>query len=224
MILDRFIVIEGIDGSGTSTQLKELKKFFAKTDQPAHFTCEPTPSEIGKLIRRLLKGEILLDNNTLALLFKADRYEHLYGTDGILSHIEKGEWVICDRYHFSTLAYQALKTDIQILYEQNREFPLPSITFFIDTPPDEADRRINHRNETREIYETLQIQQEVRKNYYKAFDLFKNQKDDIEMQLEILNGKESIEILFNKITAILSSKIKATKLQGLNKDRANFPK
>lgn len=195
MILDRFIVLEGIDGSGTSTQLSLLTEFFSEQQQQAFFTCEPTPAPTGKLIRRVLKGDVRMENGALALLFAADRREHLYGTEGILEAHKQGKWIICDRYLFSTLAYQSLECEMETLYDQNCRFPLPALTFFIDTPPEEADKRIDHRDENREIYEKLELQKEIRANYLKAFELFEKSG----MERVTLNGNQTIGELQAKI-------------------------
>ena len=100
MILKNFIVFEGIDGAGTSTQIKRLvdsnaEKFFA--------TAEPTTGETGKFLRRMLGGEFHVDEKTNAYLFAADRCEHIYGADGVIEKINSGKTVVSDRYFFSSM-------------------------------------------------------------------------------------------------------------------------
>ena len=85
MILTDFIVFEGIDGAGTSTQLNLISQ---KLGETAWVTAEPTDSPIGRLIREFLKGKFSLTENTVTRLFAADREEHIYGENGILSHLK----------------------------------------------------------------------------------------------------------------------------------------
>lgn len=199
---NQFIVFEGIDGSGTSTQLKQLENYFSTHEIPALFTAEPTSNPIGLLIRRYLKGELQAENSTLASLFTADRMEHLHGKGGIIEALKAGKWVICDRFHFSTLAYQSLTVPMEQLYRQNKDFLLPDHLFFIDTPFETADQRITHRNQPREIYEKPSLQKQIRENYFEAFEFFKNPK----MQINLLDGEKEIEFLHQEILQILSLK------------------
>lgn len=115
MILRNFIVFEGIDGAGTSTQLKLLKE--KKGTENFLFTCEPTSSATGKFLRQMLKGDVAVKNETAAYLFAADRNEHINGClqieeknliTGVKEACQKGNIVISDRYLFSSLAYQSV--------------------------------------------------------------------------------------------------------------------
>ena len=110
MILKNFIVFEGIDGAGTSTQIEILKKR-ADADR-FFFTTEPTDSETGKFLRKMLKGDVELDPCTSAFLFAADRNEHLYGNGGtncgVVAQAQSGKIVVSDRYLFSSLTYQSV--------------------------------------------------------------------------------------------------------------------
>lgn len=196
---NQFVVFEGIDGSGTSTQLKRLESYCLKKSIPAFFTAQPTDSPIGKLIRQYLRGENEAEDSTLALLFTADRNEHIAGKKGILSALKEGKWVFCDRFHFSTLAYQSLTMPMENLYCQNKDFLLPDHLFFIDTPFETADKRISDRNQEREIYEKPQLQKIIRENYFKAFDFFKDSK----LQIHLLDGEKSIEELHQEILMLL---------------------
>ena len=88
MILPHFIVFEGIDGAGTSTQIERLQKRLKH--KPVFFTAEPTELETGKFLRRILKGDISVTPETAARLFAADRSEHVYGTGGIIEQCNAG--------------------------------------------------------------------------------------------------------------------------------------
>jgi len=184
MILKNFIVIEGLDGSGTTTQLKELSRNL----ENSYSTFEPTDGHIGKLIKRVLKKEISVEPLTLAYLFSADRNEHLYSPNGIAQRCKNGQIVISDRYLFSSLAYQSLYSDFNDILLLNDKFPLPEIVFFINTDPSLCLQRIQKRNQDKEIFDDLEIQKNVLKNYIKSFDILK------EKGLKILNIDGSLPI------------------------------
>ena len=110
MILENFVVFEGIDGAGTSTQIEILKN--SEFKDRFFFTAEPTDSETGKFLRKMLKGDVELDARTSAYLFAADRAEHLWGNSGGNCGVERqcrnGKIAVSDRYFFSSLAYQSV--------------------------------------------------------------------------------------------------------------------
>lgn len=198
---DKFIVLEGIDGSGTSTQLKLLKQYFDDHKIYSFFTCEPTTSAIGKLIRTYLKGNDTTTEEALAYLFSADRACHLNGSGGIVEALDSGKWVICDRYIFSTLAYQSCNCNYDFLLSLNSNFLLPSKVIFIDTSAESANERVEARGEAREIYENLQTQKVVRQNYLRAFNDFSDK-----IELLTINGENSIEEIFATILNFLGLK------------------
>lgn len=193
-ILDRFIVFEGIDGAGTTTQIRLLMERCTQEGIPVFATGEPTENCIGKVIRKALKGEYHLHPSTMPLLFASDRNEHLYGEGGILSWIERGYWVLCDRYIFSSLAYQTIENDYREVEELNERFPLPRILFYLETPPETGIHRIQHR-ETKEIYEELSIQRKVHEQYQKVLYAYKN----VGMEFKILDGSAPIEVIHEEV-------------------------
>ncbi|MGL4985784.1 MAG: dTMP kinase, partial [Treponemataceae bacterium] len=130
MVLPNFIVFEGIDGSGTSTQMQILKDRLKNDD--IFFTAEPTTQETGKFLRQILGSKISVHPKTAAYLFAADRCEHLYGTGGIVEALSQNKVVICDRYLFSSLAYQTQECGVELPSLLNKDFPLPQIVFFFD--------------------------------------------------------------------------------------------
>jgi dTMP kinase len=165
-ILPNFVVFEGGDGSGTTSQLKKIKDFFeAHADLPRLFdTFEPTNGPIGSLIRQGLRGEIPLDSRTIAHLFAADRNEHIYGSGGIEERCKQGELVICDRYVLSSLVYQGITCGDELPAKLNQDFPLPELLLFFDIDPEIAQRRMDSRPQ-KEIYENLDFQIKVRNRY-----------------------------------------------------------
>jgi dTMP kinase len=168
-ILANFIVFEGGDGSGTSTQAALLAGRLReeRPNLPVYSTCEPTDSPIGSHIRRILSGEVKAAHTTLAYLFAADRNEHLYGEDGIVSRCKRGELVISDRYTPSSIAYQGAECRMPLPRRLNREFPQPALLVYLDTPPKVALKRISDRKNF-DIYENIWFQEKVYKLYKRA--------------------------------------------------------
>jgi len=166
-ILQNFVIFEGGDGSGTTTQIKILgDRFSSETGRlpVLHRTFEPTDNPIGRLIRQGLRGEIPFKNETIARLFAADRYEHLYGPDGIAERCGRGELVVCDRYVLSSLVYQGITCGNDLPAALNRNFPVPELILFFDVDPRTAQKRMNNRTQ-KEIYEYLDFQIKVREQY-----------------------------------------------------------
>lgn len=173
MVLKKFIVIEGLDGAGTTTQLHLLEKRALERGIPAYCTWEPSSGPVGLLIRSILAREVSVHPCTLARLFAADRYDHLYGGgDNITARLGGGEYVFCDRYIFSSLAYQSLDCCFEEVFELNR-YPLPEHLIFLDVPEAECTRRMALRDRE-ELFEAQVMQKSIRKNYQRAFDRFKD--------------------------------------------------
>ncbi|MDR1950575.1 MAG: dTMP kinase [Spirochaetaceae bacterium] len=167
LIIHNFIVFEGGDGSGTSTQLDLLKKRFSQPDStppPLHTTFEPTDGPIGRLIRSALGGDLPLEAETIARLFAADRYEHLYGRGGILERCRRGELVVSDRFTPSSLVYQGIDCGEALPALLNGAFPGPELLLFFDLDWEIALERIKTRP-GRDIYEYGDFQRKVRKAY-----------------------------------------------------------
>lgn len=165
--IKNFIVFEGIDGSGTTTQLARLAALLGKHPIPHWVTAEPTSRPEGALVRRILKGDLAADPGTLAHLFAADRHEHLYGSEGILEKIGKGLVVVCDRYVLSSLAYQGIACGNDLPEQLNSRFPIPGLTVFFDLDPEISMGRMKSR-EHLEIFEKMGFQLKVREAYHRA--------------------------------------------------------
>jgi dTMP kinase len=168
MILQNFIVFEGGDGSGTSTQIELLRRRFdSRRDGglPALFTTfEPSDGPIGRLIREALRGDLPLRPETAARLFAADRNEHLYGSGGVREHCLRGDLAVSDRYVPSSLVYQGLDCGEALPALLNRDFPLPELLLFFDLDPRIALERLETRP-GRDLYERLDFQIRVRERY-----------------------------------------------------------
>ncbi len=193
-ILSNFIVLEGIDGAGTTTQLNKIAAECRKSGLRYFVTCEPTETDTGRLIRKVLSGTLRVNPGTLARMFVADRYEHVHGEDGIIFHLKKGELVVSDRYFFSSLAYQSVECGYDAVNELNDKFPLPEILIFLDIPVDVGDKRASTR-EKREIFENRSFQERVRRMYAKAIEAHMNKG----MEVITIDGTESEDSIFEKV-------------------------
>jgi len=173
MIIPNFVVLEGGDGSGTSTQLKILERRLEdeKGLPPYSIGFEPTEGQIGILIRSALRGETRLMPATVARLFAADRGEHLYGRNGVVERAGRGELVVSDRYVPSSLVYQGIACGEDLPARLNADYPQPELVLFFDLDPHEALRRIEHR-ETKDEFERLEFQLQVRERYGKVLSAY----------------------------------------------------
>ena len=188
-LLDNFVVLEGLDGSGTTTQLALLHSRLGSLGKPHHCTSEPTEGPVGTLIRSALRGNVALDHGTIAYLFAADRHEHLFAIeDGIVARTKRGELVVSDRYLFSSLAYQGLLCGKDLVRALNDRFPLPADVIFLDTPVNVSQRRISGRP-GREIFDDEALQSKVRELYLDAFEAY----GATAMRVHVLDGAAPVE-------------------------------
>lgn len=159
-----FVVFEGLDGSGISTQAVMLETYLRKRGRKTLLTKEPTNGLVGGVIKEALKLEWKTSFKSLQLLFCADRAKHLESE--IEPAIRKGRIVICDRYLFSTLAYGfAAGVDSHWLYSINKAFRMPDLTLFLDITPNVSMKRIANGREKRELFEKAESLNNVRKAY-----------------------------------------------------------
>lgn len=194
----RFIVFEGIDGSGKSTQIKKIAQHLKKTGIDVYSTFEPTDGPIGSLIRQMLSGKVATDQRTIASLFAADRTDHLVNKEKGLRHkIDQGATVLCDRYYFSSYAYHAQYIDMEWvihLNSLNAEILRPDVTIFIDVDPKICLERIQSSRNEFEMYEKIDIMKKVRENYFKSFERLNPFE-----KIVIINGNNTMENVENQI-------------------------
>lgn len=174
MILKNFIVLEGIDGAGKSTQAKLLAQNLTnKIGEKVFLTKEPTDSNIGHLIREVLGGKDKMDAETLQRLFSADRSLHFNQKDGINDQLNKGKIIICDRYLYSGIAYNEIHSPLgHIIKDINSNFPEPQVTIYLRVKSEKSRvifDRLQARNNKKEIYDNVAKQLEVARNYDEIF-------------------------------------------------------
>lgn len=191
-ILKGFVVIEGLDGSGTTTQLNNLTDYLTSNNIKHKRTFEPTDMKTGLFLRKVLSGEIPLEQETIAYLFAADRNEHIYGKqNGVISQLKDNQYVICDRYLFSSIAYQSIGADSHLVMDLNSRFPLPEYLIFVDVPVEECQRRLKLRDSQKDIYDDMDYQKKVLQYYRESIEYFK----DSDMKVIHIDGTKSpIEI------------------------------
>jgi dTMP kinase len=183
MIEGSFIVIEGIDGAGTTTQTALLCERFHERGLPALSTREPTSGPVGSLLRQALTHRFVVPGfhgqrppswKTMALLFAADRLDHLEAE--IVPNLLDGVSVVSDRYDLSSLAYQSATSDggegvIEWLRTINKHARRPDLTIVIDVPADVASQRRQKRGLAVELYEFNELQRKLADAYARAEQL-----------------------------------------------------
>ena len=193
----RFITFEGIDGCGKSTQAKLLLETLNDGGCKAILVREPGGTRVSEAVREILltKGMDELEHRTEALLMTASRAQ--LTDEIILPNLDKGNWVIADRFADSTLAYQGggRSLDIEWLIKLN-DFAtaglLPDMTVFVDIVPEEGQRRREANNPDRIEKAGMDFQQNVRKMYHEIAKRFLD-------RIFVVDGHETIENIQHNI-------------------------
>jgi dTMP kinase len=173
MSAGKFIVFEGIDGCGKSTQIGLLAKNLEKKGRQVQLTAEPTSTDTGKMLREALSGRVERSAFEMAALFTLDRIAHNVGKGGIEEMLAAGQDVLSDRYYYSSLAYQGSLCDYDWVKGMNVGCPAirrPDLCIFLDISPKEALARIGKRGEAKEIYEKEETLTLFRDTFLRVFD------------------------------------------------------
>lgn len=203
-----FIVFEGLDGSGTSTQAQLLLQYYIHHNYQAIISPEPTSGPIGKFIRSVLNQQVDLEAKTsesfdqqMSYLFAADRYYHLYNkTNGVVNLLQNHITVISTRYYFSSFAYHCHQSqDWELVKRLNQGFPPPDLFIYLDIPLAVSLARLETRSQ-REIYENQQKLTQVKANYEKVL----REYTGLKLQLDATETKEAIH---DMIVQFIDSKL-----------------
>ncbi len=189
-----FIALEGIDGSGKSSQVKLLGERLERAGHRVYTTFEPTDGLVGKLLRSILKGSVKADHRTIAGLFLADRLDHLLNEEtGLVKKLAEGYTVITDRYYFSSYAYHATHMDMNWVIAANSMCAgilRPDLNIFIDVPPTVCMQRITANRQTTELFETQESLKNVQAKYLEAFEKLKDEE-----RIFNVDGNRTIEAI-----------------------------
>lgn len=197
----RFIVFEGIDGAGKTTQIELLARKLQQMGRRVYRTAEPTESVTGGLLRDALAGITPRTACEMASLFVIDRVFHnVNPVNGIEKMLADGVDVICDRYYYSSMAYQGSETDADWVRGMNLDCPeirRPDVCFFLDLTPQQSMERISRGRVTREIYESTERLQRVRDQFYRVFRELGESEP-----VRIVNAARTVEEIHSEIAEI----------------------
>ncbi|MFH1657537.1 MAG: deoxyribose-phosphate aldolase [bacterium] len=191
----KFIVMEGLNGCGKTTQIELLQDYFPPG---TIITKEPTLDSVaGRKARNILNRKMKTSSGELQKLFSEDRQAHLNNL--IIPGLRQGKTIISDRYFFSTFAFGGLDLDMDWLIKLNNNFLLPNLTFILKTSPETCLERINKRGGKIRIFEEKEKLKKVWANYETLTKKFKN--------IHIINGEQSIKKVHKNIIKIINKEI-----------------
>ena len=188
----KFIVFEGIDGSGKGTQINLLVDEMKRQGRTVYQTAEPTNSVTGGILRDALGGFTDRNAYEMSAMFLLDRIFHNSNRiNGIKQFLEKGIDVVCDRYYYSSFAYQGIDADLKWVMDMNlncKEILKPDLCIFLDIDSKASDERIAKNRLEREIYEEKEMQERIRKRFLEVFALLKDSEN-----VKIVDASRTVE-------------------------------
>ncbi|MGC4086462.1 MAG: dTMP kinase [Polyangiaceae bacterium] len=187
-MIGRFIVLEGVDGCGSTTQTRRVVEALRERGHHAYATCEPSDGPVGALIRSALEKRLQapdgtprrLDWATLALLFAADRLDHV--ASFIEPKLAAGAVVVSDRYTLSSVVYQSVTAPpgvsdaVRWIEELNRAARLPDLTIVLDVSVEVAAERRRARGGPEELFDALSTQRRLSSGYAEGEKLAPGQR------------------------------------------------
>lgn len=205
-----FLVIDGIDGCGKTTQCKLLKEYLSNIGLDTLLTKEPGGTKTGTILRNILiSTDYDIEPNTELLLYSADRLEHQKKI--IIPELNSGKAIICDRFISSTYAYQIFARGLDISFlqylEQHTVFKWPDLTIIIDLPVEialeRALKRLKDQNcensEGKFEKSGIDFYKKVREGFLWYSENYKN--------VIVINGDRDIDSLFKEIKSIVNEKL-----------------
>ncbi len=205
----KFIVFEGIDGAGKTTQIKLLRDALASRGIECYVTAEPTDMPSGKKIREALSGRVQVTCAQMADMFATDRVIHNKDSvQGIDVMLESGKTVISDRYYYSSLAYQGAELGFEAVAKLNLENPdirMPDICIFLDLSPEKSLERIGKRADTpTEIYENYDYLEKTRRMFFDVFERIKSRGERVEIIDASGSAEEIAEKILEKVLSVFN--------------------
>jgi dTMP kinase len=198
----RLIVLEGLDGAGTTTQARRLVDHLRAHGRAAHGTREPSDGPIGKLIREMLTGGhaipgTAIAQSTFGLLFAADRLDHLQRE--VEPQLAAGALVVSDRWYHSSLAYQGTGADRDWITALNARARRPDLTIFLEVRPEVAAKRRVDAGRVQELFEDLRMQEEVAAGYKATIAELTVQGE----RIEVIDGEATPDEVFAAIVQLV---------------------
>lgn len=198
MAKGKFIVFEGIDGSGKSTQIELLRQKLAEQGQQVYITREPSDGPIGVMIRQCLGGRLKVDEKTMATLFAADRLDHIHNANnGLKEKQALGMDILSDRYYLSNYAYQSVGVELDWVKQLNREAAKdmrPDLHIFIDVPVEVALTRIYANRGDVELYENRDRLNHTREMFLQVINELQDEENIV-----VVDGSGSVEEIAQRI-------------------------
>lgn len=200
----QFVVLEGLDGSGTTTQGNRLVKALQAQGKEALFTFEPSDLPVGLQIREVIERvEGSMSPQILPWLFVADRADHL---DRVIEPaVSRGAVVVSDRYLCSSLAYQTLNAEFDLVASLNSWFRPADLTIFLDVPVDVCIKRIEARRSAdgndEELFDKREALERIDIGYRQGLDYLRGRGD----RVEYIDGTQSIDDIAAEIFALVDS-------------------
>lgn len=193
----KLIVLEGLDGSGKTTQSRLIVQRLRKMGKKAEYTKEPTQGPIGVLIKQILWGEVKLSKRAMQYLYVADRADH---SELIEDYLKKGYYVIADRYFWSSVAYGSFdmeKIDDYFLVAQSilsyyHRFLLPDITFYLNIDPQKGFERVTATGKKKEWYKDPKKMKRIKKGYDFLLKKFPR-------EITVIDANKSLEEVTEKL-------------------------
>lgn len=204
-----FVVLEGIDGSGTTTQADLYARYLREKKRLVHVTREPSGGPVGSLLRLILTRRVTLPSGahaaTMALLFAADRLDHLEAE--VRPLLRDGYVVLSDRYDLSSILYQAVTAGVDPAPDSdvvawirtlNRDARRPDATVVVDVPPEVAEARRRARGGSVELFEEADLQARLARAYLRAEDVVPGDR------VLHVDGTKSVEAVHEAIVFALA--------------------
>jgi dTMP kinase len=207
--MTRLIVLEGLDGAGTTTQARRLVDALGRAGRAAHLTREPSDGPIGRLLRELLTGHHAIegqaiDQSTFGLLFAADRLDHLQRE--VEPRLAAGATVVSDRWYHSSLAYQGTGADRDWITTLNARARRPDLTIFLAVRPEVAAERRVAAGRAQELFEDLEMQRNVDAGYRAAIAELAAAGE----RIEVIDGERPMDAVFAQLWTLTIAALDAS--------------